>query len=64
MNFDIIFNKWGLGIGDWGLGIGDWAQSPNPHPPSPIPNPQYYIKIHQKKKNLYYLIKNKLKNII
>jgi len=36
----LIFNIWGLGIGDWGLGIGDWAQSP-------IPNPQLHFKINK-----------------
>jgi hypothetical protein len=33
LNSWVIFNFWGLGIGDWGLGIG-------PNPQSPIPNPQ------------------------
>jgi len=32
----IIFNIWGMGIGDWGLGIGDWAPSPIPNPQSPL----------------------------
>jgi len=30
----LLYNYWGLGIGDWGLG-------PIPNPQSPIPNPQY-----------------------
>ena len=32
----MIFDYWGLGIGDWGLGIGDWGLGPIPNPQSPI----------------------------
>jgi len=32
----MLYEKWGLGIGDWGLGIGDWGLGPIPNPQSPI----------------------------
>jgi len=60
-----------MGIGDWGLGIGDWGLGPIPNPQSPrninynnfnkiytFSLKKYIIKILNKRKLFYHIIKN------
>ena len=55
IKIELIFIKWGLGIGDWGFG-------PIPNPQSPIPKNNKLLNNKQLKFNLLKLIN--IKNII